>query len=126
MNLLFYNIKWSEISKLFKLLKILDIFIWIMDIIIKYIVLLGEYFINLLYVLKFRLIGIMFNKYNFLIGIMGNLFIKFYKMSEEMFNVMECRGFIGEYIVKINFKFNKSDYIYCVINIMLIILFLYL
>ncbi|OOM14299.1 energy-coupling factor transporter transmembrane component T [Clostridium saccharobutylicum] len=126
MNLLSHNTKWSEISKSLKLLKIPDIFIWIMDITIKYIVLLGEYSINLLYALKLRSIGITSNKYNSLTGIMGNLFIKSYKMSEEMFNAMECRGFIGEYTAKINFKFNKSDYIYCAINIMLIILFLYL
>lgn len=126
MNLLSHNTKWSEISKSLKLLKIPDIFIWIMDITIKYIVLLGEYSINLLYALKLRSIGITSNKYNSLTGIMGNLFIKSYKMSEEMFNAMECRGFIGEYTAKINFKFNKIDYIYCAINIMLIILFLYL
>lgn len=126
MNLLSHNTKWSEISKSLKLLKIPDIFIWIMDITIKYIVLLGEYSINLLNALKLRSIGITSNKYNSLTGIMGNLFIKSYKMSEEMFNAMECRGFIGEYTTKINFKFNKIDYIYCAINIMLIILFLYL
>ncbi|AGX42751.1 energy-coupling factor transporter transmembrane component T [Clostridium saccharobutylicum] len=126
MNLLSHNTKWSEISKSLKLLKIPDIFIWIMDITIKYIVLLGEYSINLLYALKLRSIGITSNKYNSLTGIMGNLFIKSYKMSEEMFNAMECRGFIGEYTAKINFKLNKIDYIYCAINIMLIILFVYL
>ncbi|MDF2882975.1 MAG: ABC-type cobalt transport system, permease component CbiQ [Clostridiaceae bacterium] len=121
MNLLSHNTKWSEISKSLKLLYIPDIFIWIMDITIKYIVLLGEHSINLLYALKLRSIGITSNKYNSLIGIMGNLFIKSYKISEEMFHAMECRGFAGEYTAKVNLKLKKIDYVYLTINILLVI-----
>lgn len=125
MNLLSHNTIWSDISKSLKLLFVPDIFIWIMDITIKYIVLLGEHSINLLYALKLRSIGITSNKYNSLTGIMGNLFIKSYKMSEEMFHAMECRGFVGEYTTKINFTFRKIEYIYIVINILIISLFIY-
>lgn len=124
MNLLSHNTKWSEISKSLKLLFIPDIFIWIIDITIKYIVLLGEHSINLLYALKLRAIGITSNKYNSLTGIMGNLFIKSYKASEEMFYAMECRGFVGEYTTKVNLKLKKVDYVYLVINIFLIGLFI--
>ena len=62
MNILSHTSRWSEISKSLKLLFIPDIFIWIMDITIKYIVLLGEHSINLLYALKLRSIGIHSNK----------------------------------------------------------------
>lgn len=126
MNLLSHNTKWSEISKSLKLLFIPDIFIWIMDITIKYIVLLGEHSINLLHALKLRSIGITANKYNSLTGIMGNLFIKSYKISEEMFQAMECRGFVGEYTTKVNIKLKKVDYVYFAINIFLVSLFIYL
>lgn len=125
MNLLSHNTKWSEISKSLKLIFIPDIFIWIMDITIKYIVLLGEHSINLLNALKLRSIGITYNKYNSLTGVMGNLFIKSYKMSEEMFHAMECRGFIGEYTTKVNLKLKKMDYVYLAINILLVSLFRY-
>lgn len=125
MNLLSHNTKWSEISKSLKLLFIPDIFIWIMDITIRYIVLLGEHSINLLFALKLRSIGITSNKYNSLTGIMGNLFIKSYKMSEEMFHAMECRGFVGEYTTKVNLKLKKMDYVYLAINILLVSLFIY-
>jgi cobalt/nickel transport system permease protein len=125
MNLLSHNTKWSEISKSLKLLFIPDIFIWIMDITIKYIVLLGEHSINLLNALKLRSIGITYNKYNSLTGIMGNLFIKSYKMSEEMFHAMECRGFVGEYTTKVNLKLKKMDYVYLAINTLLVSLFIY-
>jgi cobalt/nickel transport system permease protein len=126
MNLLSHNTKWSEISKSLKLLFVPDMFIWIMDITIKYIVLLGEHSINLLYALKLRSIGIASNRYNSLTGIMGNLFIKSYKMSEEMFHAMECRGFVGEYTTKVNLKFRKIDYVYLMINLLLVSLFIYL
>lgn len=121
MNLLSHNTKWSEISKSLKLLFVPDIFIWIMDISIKYIVLLGEYSINLLYALKLRSIGVTSNKYRSLTAIMGNLFIKSYKISEDMFHAMECRGFTGEYTAKVNLKLNKSDYVYLTINVLLVI-----
>lgn len=126
MNLLSHNTKWSEISKSLRVLHVPDIFIWIMDITIKYIVILGEYSINLLFALKLRSIGITSNKYNSLTGIMGNLFIKSYKMSEEMFHAMECRGFVGEYTTKANLKLKKIDYIFLIINILLLCLFIYL
>ena len=126
MNLLSHNTKWSEISRSLKLLFIPDIFIWIMDITIRYIVILGEHSINLLFALKLRSIGITSNKYNSLTGIMGNLFIKSYKMSEEMFHAMECRGFVGEYTTKVNLKLKKMDYAYLAINILLVSLSMYL
>ncbi|MDS0524846.1 energy-coupling factor transporter transmembrane protein EcfT [Clostridium sp. SHJSY1] len=125
-NLLSHSTKWSDISKSLKFMFIPDMFIWIIDITIKYIVLLGEYSINLLYALKLRSIGKTTNKYNTITNIMGNLFIKSYKMSEEMYYAMECRGFAGEYNKKINFKLKKSDYTYLIINLSMIILFAYL
>ncbi|WBL48029.1 energy-coupling factor transporter transmembrane component T [Clostridium estertheticum] len=97
-----------------------------MDLTIKYIVLLGEHSINLLHALKLRSIGITPNKYNSLTGIIGNLFIKSYKMSEEMFHAMECRGFVGEYTIKANLKLKKVDYVYFIINILLLSLFIFL
>lgn len=126
MNILSHNTKWNEVTKSLKLLFVPDIFIWIMDITIKYIVLLGEHSINLLYALKLRAIGITSNKYKSLTGIIGNLFIKSYRMSEEMFCAMECRGFVGEYTTKVNLKFIKIDYAYLVINLLLVSVFIYL
>ncbi|MCM8709808.1 energy-coupling factor transporter transmembrane protein EcfT [Clostridium sp. SYSU_GA19001] len=124
-NLLSHNTKWNEINKSLKLLFVPDMFIWIMDITIRYIVLLGEYSINLFHALKLRSIGITSNKYNSLTGIMGKLFIKSYIMSEEMFYAMECRCFSGEYSAKVNLKFKKADFGYLFINIFLLSLFIY-
>ena len=126
MNLLAHNTKWSEISKSLKLFHIPDIFIWIMDITIKYIVLLGEYSIDLLYALRLRSVGKTSSKYDSITGIIGNLFIKSYKMSEEMSQAMECRGFTGEYTTKVNFNLKKIDYVYIIVNALLLVTFIYL
>ena len=125
MNLLAHNTKWSDISKSLKLLCVPDIFIWIMDITIKYIVLLGEHSINLLYSLRLRSVGKASNKYKSLTGIIGSLFIKSYKMSEEMSQAMECRGFTGEYTTKVNLNLEKIDYVYIIVNLLLLGTFIY-
>ena len=122
-NLLSYTTKWRDVSRSLKLLFVPDIFIWVMEITLKYIVLLGEYSTNLLYSLKLRSIGKNHDKYGSVTRIMGNLFLKSYKMSEEMSSAMECRGFVGEYSIAAKAKLGKMDYLYGLINIFLIILF---
>lgn len=124
MSILSHTTRWSDINKALKLMFIPDIFIWIMDITIKYIVLLSEYSIDLLFALKLRSVGSSKNKNKFISGIVGNVFLKSYKMSEEMSSAMECRGFVGEYSVSKNLIFKKYDYIYLVINLGLFILFI--
>lgn len=125
MNLLAHNTKWSDVSKSLKILYVPDLFIWIMDITIKYIVLLGEHSINLLYALKLRSVGKASDKYNSITGIVGNLFMKSYKMSEEMSQAMECRGFTGEYTTKISFNLRKADYVYIIVNLIFAVIFLF-
>lgn len=123
-NILSQTTKWRDISRALKLLFIPDIFIWVMEITLKYIVLLGEYSTNLLYALKLRSIGKNNDKYGSISRIMGNMFLKSYKMSEEMSSAMECRGFVGEYKVAMKAKLEKTDYLYVGINILLIVLFI--
>lgn len=122
-NILSHTTKWKDISRAFKLVFIPDIFIWVMEITLKYIVLLGEYSTNLLYSLRLRSIGKNKDKYGSITRIMGNLFLKSYKMSEEMHSAMECRGFVGEYTVATRSKIVKIDYIYGLINIILVAIF---
>ncbi|WP_069650829.1 energy-coupling factor transporter transmembrane component T [Caloranaerobacter ferrireducens] len=123
-NYLSYTTKWNHITKSLKLLFIPDLFIWVMEITIKYIVLLGEYSVNLLYALKIRSVGRNHDKYNSLSRIIGNLFLKSKQMSEEMFSAMECRGFVGEYTIQMKFSFKKADLLYCIVNISLVGIFL--
>lgn len=123
-NILSYTTKWTQITRALKLLFIPDLFIWIMEITIKYIVILGDYSLNLLYALKLRSIGRNNNKYSSLSFIAGTLFLKSKDMGEEMFSAMECRGFTGEYKGFINTKITRFDILYIIINVSIVVVFL--
>ncbi|MGE5626973.1 MAG: energy-coupling factor transporter transmembrane component T family protein [Solirubrobacterales bacterium] len=125
-NILSYTTKWNYITKSLKFLFIPDLFIWIMDITIKYIVILGEHSINLLYALKLRSVGKNDKKYNNLSVIIGNLFLSSKDMGEEMFAAMACRGFTGEYTSISKLKFDKIDALYTVLNLLVPILCIWL
>jgi cobalt/nickel transport system permease protein len=123
-NILSHTTKWDHVTKALKLFFIPDLFIWVMDITVKYIVILGEHSLNFLYALKLRSTGKNNRKYNSLSRIMGNLFLKSKDMGEEMFSAMECRGFTGEYDSIVKFKVNKTDVLYCAVNVLIIAFFI--
>lgn len=113
-NILSYSTKWNDLFGALKLFKVPDIFIFVLDITIKYIILLGEFSLNMVYALKIRSVGKSNNKSASLSGIVGTMFIKSKEMSEEMYVAMVCRGFTGEYRAYKKFKFNLADFI-CII-----------
>jgi cobalt/nickel transport system permease protein len=98
----------------------------VLDITLKYIYLLGEFSLNMLYSLKVRSIGKNENKYTALSGIAGTIFIRSVEMSQEMYSAMECRGFTGEYVRSRKIKISIANIIYIAINGVLIITFFYL
>ncbi|MCY6960437.1 energy-coupling factor transporter transmembrane component T [Clostridium brassicae] len=125
-NILSYTTKWDHVTKALKFLRIPDLFIWVMEITIKYIVVLGERSVEMLYALKVRSVGKNNRKYNSLSKIMGNMFLKSKEMGEEMFSAMECRGFTGEYYTSLKFNLTKNDIIYIGMNLIFIIIFIVL
>lgn len=125
-NILSYSSRWSSVTSAFKVFRVPDIFVFVLDITIKYIVMLGEFSLQMLYALKLRSVGKNIGKYTALSGIAGTLFIKSKEMAEEMHAAMECRGFTGEYRVHNRFQPTLADFIYILINIGLITIFVYL
>jgi cobalt/nickel transport system permease protein len=111
-NVVSYSTKWHEVTKSLKLLYIPDIFIFVMDITIRYIFLLGEICLDMLYALKCRSIGRNNKKYTSMSGVIGNLFLKSKDMGDEMYAAMECRGFTGEYSAGKMQKLQSIDYVY--------------
>ena len=124
-NILSRTTKWNSITSALKCFFIPDIFIFVLDITIKYIVMLGDFALNMLYALKLRSVGKNKSKYASFSGIGGSIFIKSKEMAEDMYNAMECRGFTGEYHVFNNFKFTLADLMYIIINIGIILIFFY-
>lgn len=125
MGLLSYTTKWNAITQALKRFHVPDIFILILDITIKYLYMLGELSLNMLYSLKLRSVGKNNNKYSSMAGIAGNMFLQSKEMAENMYHAMECRGFSGEYHIYSKSKLKWMDYLYIAINIGFIILFIY-
>lgn len=124
-NILSHSTRWSSITSALKRFFIPDIFILVLDITIKYIVMLGDFALNMFYALKLRSVGKNKSKYASLSGVGGTMFIKSKEMAEEMYSAMECRGFTGEYSVYSRFKLNFADIAYIVINFAIIFIFVY-
>lgn len=122
-NTLSYTTKWRDITKSLKMFFIPDIFILTFDITIKYIYVLGDFSLKMLYSLKLKSVGKNNDKRNSLSRIIGNLFLKSKTMGEEMYSAMECRGFTGEYVSYSKFKFTAMDAIYLSVSVFMVAIF---
>lgn len=116
---------WYDNISALRLFFIPNIFIFVFDITLKYIVILGDFSLNMLYSLKLRSVGISISKTTSLSGIIGTMFLKSKEMAEEMYGAMECRCFTGEYRRSKKLKINLSDIIFITINIMVIYSYFY-
>lgn len=125
-NILSRATRWNNIISALKRFHIPDLIIFVLDITIKYIVMLGEFSLEMLYALKLRSVGRNKDKVTALSGVAGTMFLKSRLMSEDMYNAMACRGFTGEYKVYTKFSFKLADAIYLLINAGLIFVFIYL
>ncbi len=103
-----------------------DLFIFVLDITIKYITLLGEFSLNMLYALKLRSVGSNRDKRTSLSGIAGHLFLRSREMAQQMHEAMICRGFTGEYKKPVSFAFHWMDALVCALAAAAIILFVFL
>lgn len=124
-NILAITTKWSDLTGTLKVIRVPDMFIFVLDITIKYILILGEFSLNMIYALKLRSIGKNSNKSIALSGIVGTMFIKSKEMSEEMYSAMECRGFTGGYKVYKKFKLRLPDYICIGCDLIFILTYFY-
>ena len=89
-NILACTTEWNDLIISLKVFRVPDMFIFVLDITIKYIIILGEFSLNMVYALKLRSVGKNNNKSTALSGIVGTMFIKSKEMSEEMYGAMEC------------------------------------
>jgi cobalt/nickel transport system permease protein len=92
-----HTTQWNHITGALKKLHIPAIFIFTLDITLKYIVLLGTLITDLLTSLQLRSVGKNNKKYQSVGGVMGITFIRGAEMSGEMYEAMCCRGFTDDY-----------------------------
>lgn len=96
-GLLASTTEWNKLTAGLAAFHIPDVFIFTLDITLKYIVILGNISMDMLNALRLRSIGRNKSKAQSISGVLGVTFLKSRQMSEEMFQAMQCRGFEGEY-----------------------------
>jgi len=116
---------WHSVTAALKLYLVPDIFIFVLDITLKYIAMLGEMALNMLHALKLRSVGGNTAGYASLSGILGTMFLKSKEAASEMYSAMECRGYTGEYRTNCRFVPNLHDAVYVAANILIIAMFIY-
>ncbi len=122
-NVLANSTKWSRITHSMKVFRIPGIFILVLDIAIKYIVLLGEFSLQMLYALRLRSVGKNNKKHQSVSHLMGNLFLKSKEMAELTYSAMECRCFDGQYALRQKQHFRRMDFVYMSANSFLVLAF---
>ena len=117
---------WNKMTEGLRFFRIPDIFIFTLDITIKYIVILGDVCVDMLTALKLRSVGKNQTKAKSLSGVLGVTFLKSQQMAADMNDAMMCRGFEGEYPRKARRLFRKQDLLYVLLMAAVTALFIYL
>lgn len=85
--------EWNKLTSGLAAFHIPEIFIFTLDITLKYIVILGDIALDMLNALKLRSVGINKSKSSSLSGILVVTFLKSRQMADEMYDAMTCRGY---------------------------------
>ena len=92
-----HTTQWNHITGALRKLHIPGVFIFTLDITVKYIILLGNLIVDLLTAMRLRAVGKNRKEYQSIGGVMGVTFIRSTEMSREMYDAMRCRGFTDDY-----------------------------
>lgn len=96
-GLLAATTEWNRLTACLASFHVPGIFIFTLDITLKYIVILGNISVDLLSAVRLRSVGRNRDKKSAVSGVLGVTFLKSRAMAEEMYQAMVCRGFDGEY-----------------------------
>jgi len=126
MSLLVTTTAWHSLTGSLRFFRVPQLLVFIFDITLKYIVLLGDICLQMLYAVKLRSVGRNRQKKRAFAGIFGVAFLKSREMSQEMYQAMCCRGFTGEYRVERHIKWRRHDFLYAILAIFLLILYIHI
>ena len=125
-NILSHSTPFHQIIGAFKRFHLPDLFIFVLDSAVRYIVMLGEFTLESLRALRLRSVGRNQRKYTSISGVAGTMFLKSREMAEELYYAMECRGFTGEYRTAKKSRIKIADLIYIGINGAIVYTYIYL
>lgn len=116
---------WNKITAALRFVKIPDFLIFILDLTIHYILILGNSAYDMLYALKLRSVGRNANKQKSFSGVLGTVFLKSIAITQETQQAMECRLFDGVYGYS-KTKVEVKDFLPIFVLILYIALFIYI
>ena len=117
---------WNKLTGSMRTFRIPSLFIFTLDITLKYISVLGEICIDILTSVRLRSVGKNPGKAKAFSGVLGITFLKSGEMEEEMYASMCCRGFTGEYSIGQKYKICVADIFYILVTVGCVGLFFYL
>lgn len=88
---------WNKLTGSLRTFHVPPLFIFTLDITLKYISILGEICVDILRAVSLRSVGKNPINAKSFSGVLGITFLKSSEMAEEMYASMCCRGFTGEY-----------------------------
>ena len=100
---------WNKLTGSMRRFHVPALFIFTLDITLKYISVLGEICVDILRSVSLRSVGKNPDKAKAFSGVLGITFLKSNEMAEEMYAAMCCRGFVGEYKTQKTSTFRKQD-----------------
>ena len=89
--------QWNELTAALRRIHIPGVFIFVLDLTLKYIVLLGGLIVDLLTARSLRAVGRDRHKYRSVGGVLGVTFLRSTELSRETWEAMVCRGFTDDY-----------------------------
>lgn len=117
---------WNKLTGSMRSFRIPTIFIFTLDITLKYISVLGEICMDILRSVCLRSVGKNPDKTRTFSGVLGVTFLKSSEMAEEMYAAMCCRGFTGEYEIRHKQKYSLIDLMYIMVMVGCAALYIYL
>ena len=92
-----HTTQWNHITSALRRLHVPGVFIFTIDISLKYIVILGRFINDLLTSYLLRAVGKNRKKYKSVGSVMGVTFLRGTEMNRQMYEAMVCRGFTDDY-----------------------------
>ncbi len=97
LSLFNHTTQWNHITGALKKMHVPGIMIFILDVTLKYIVMLGVFLRDVLTAVDVRSVGRDRNKYDSVGGAMGVTLMRGAELNKLMYEAMQCRGFTGDY-----------------------------
>lgn len=125
LSLMNATMSWKEITDAFRTCHMPQIFVFVLDTTVRFLVVLGRYSHAIGEAVSLRSVGKTNWKTSQTGGILGTTFLKAQQLSQETSEAMACRCFDGEYKSYTSHKFNAFDAAYLLLIPAMAALFFY-